>query len=275
MKNRINNKFNEIWQEIGLPHYNSYYWEYQYILGRNYILPFFRSKGLFQNGFNICEIGSAEGGVLFAFAENGGNFCLGTDIAENRIIAGRKIADYFNQRIEFRRHDILTEKVPSIWQNKFQIVILRDVIEHLDEPKKALENITSLLSSNGIVYITFPPFFSPFGGHQHLLHNFWGRFPFIHWFPYSLFARLVKNGRELDVEEVLRLKKNKFTLSKFYSAVNSSGLEIKYQRFYLIRPVYKIKFGFPTIPIPNWIKFKFLRDVLATEAEIILNKKEK
>lgn len=274
MKKSINNKFSEIWHKIGLPDYNSYYWEYQYILGRDYIVPFFRSKGLFQSGFNVCEIGSAEGGVLFAFAEKGGKYCLGTDIAENRLIAGEKIADYFNQQIEFCRHNILTEEIPSQWQNRFQIVILRDVIEHLDEPKMALENIAKLLSKNGVVYITFPPYFSPFGGHQHLLNNFWGRFPFIHWFPDPLFTLLVKNGRELDVEEVLRLKKNKFTLSKFYSAANLSGLEIKYQRFYLIRPVYKIKFGFPTIPIPNWIKFQFLRDVFSTEAEIILTQKK-
>ncbi|MGQ9818990.1 MAG: class I SAM-dependent methyltransferase [Candidatus Kapaibacteriales bacterium] len=273
MKNRTNYKFNEIWQKIGLPDYNSYFWEYQYVLGKDYIVPFFRSKGFFLDGFNVCEIGSAEGGVLFAFAENGGNYCLGTDIAENRLMAGEKIADYFNQRIEFSLHDILTDEIPNQWQNKFHIVILRDVIEHLDDPKKALENIAKLLTKNGVIYITFPPYFSPFGGHQHLLHNFWGKFPFIHWLPNSIFTHLVKNGRKLDVEEVLRLKKNRFTLSKFYLAVNSSGLEIRYQRFYLLRPVYKIKFGFPTVPIPNWIKSQFLRNVLSTEAEIILGRR--
>lgn len=273
MKNRNDLIFKDAWVQLDLVEYYSYYWEYQYQLGKEYIVPFFRSKGFFLDGYNVCEIGSAEGGVLFAFAENGAKFCLGTDIATNRIIAGSKIAEYFNQQIEFSQHDILKDDIPIDWQKKFHIVILRDVIEHLDEPKKALEQISKMLAENGLVYITFPPYPSPYGGHQHLLRNFWGRFPFIHLLPYSLFTFIVGNGRQSDVEEVLRLKRNNFSLEKFFTAVEESDFKICYEKYYLIRPVYKIKFGLPTIPLPYFINSNALRNIFSTEAEIILMKK--
>lgn len=272
MKNRNELKLDKVWQQLGVLKYNSYYWEYQYLLGKKYIVPFLLSKSMLKEDFNVCEIGSAEGGVLFAFAEIGANFCLGTDIAENRLEAGYKIAKYFNKEIKFLRHNILSEEIPSDLFNKFDIVILRDVIEHLDDPGQALKQISKLLSNNGVVYVTFPPYPSPFGGHQHLLGNFWGLFPFVHWLPYSLFVLIVKNGRKIDVEEVLRLKRNNFTLNKFYFAVEQSNFNIFYQNFYLIRPVYKIKFGLTTLPIPKFIKSNLLRNVFSTEAEFILKK---
>ncbi len=258
------------WDELGIEHFYSYYWEYQYKLGKNYIVPFYKRLGLFVSGMNVCEIGSAEGGVLFAFAEAGANACLATDIAENRLDAGNKIASHSGKNIMFKRHDILAEPIPKEWKNKFDIVILRDVIEHLDAPDLALSNIRELLRPNGTVFITFPPYLSPFGGHQHLLKNFWGKIPYIHWLPEPLFFRLIRTGRQLDIEEVSRLKRNKFSVRKFFAAVEKSGLKLYLEKYFVLRPVYKIKFGLPTIPLPRILCNTFTINVFATEGMYIL-----
>jgi SAM-dependent methyltransferase len=262
--------FSQKWAELGIENFYSYYWEYQYKLGKNYIVPLYRKLGLFDIGMNVCEIGSAEGGVLFAFAEEGANYCLATDIAENRLVAGGKIASEMGQNIVFKRHDILTEPIPQEWTGKFDIVLLRDVIEHLDAPDVALTNIRELLRPNGTVFVTFPPYFSPFGGHQHLLQNFWGKVPYIHWLPEKLFHRLIQTGRHPDVEEVARLKRNKFSVGKFFSAVEKSGLKLYMEKYFILRPVYRIKFGLPTIPLSKPFCNVFTINVLATEGMYIL-----
>lgn len=264
--------FSQKWAELGIETFYSYYWEYQYKLGKNYIVPLYKKWGLFVVGMNVCEIGSAEGGVIFAFAEEGANYCLATDIAENRLVAGAKIASQMGQNIVFKRHDILAEQIPQEWKGKFDIVLLRDVIEHLDAPDVALTNIRELLRPNGTVFITFPPYFSPFGGHQHLLQNFWGKIPYIHWLPEKFFYRLIQTGRRPDVEEVARLKRNKFSVGKFLSAVEKSGLKLYVKKYFILRPVYKIKFGLPTIPLSKLFCNSFTTNVLATEGMYILQR---
>ncbi len=262
----------EILRKHEIPHYNSYFWEYQYKLGREFLVPYLESKGIRTKGVRVCEIGSAEGGILFAFYEKGENYCIGTDIEEIRLQGGRKIAQIFGYSIDFVRHNILADNIPTEWSGAFDIVVLRDVIEHLDYPALALQNIHKMLKEGGVLFITFPPYFSPFGGHQHLLHNFWGNFPYIHLLPEGIFSKLIASGRQADRVEVARLKKNTFTVEKFFDAVNSCNFEIVEERYFLIRPVYKFKFGLPTIEIPKPFINEFTKNFISTEAMFLLNK---
>ncbi|MCX7879992.1 MAG: class I SAM-dependent methyltransferase [Ignavibacteria bacterium] len=265
-------EINEKLENLDIDISYKYYWSYQYYLGKHYIIPFFRSLKI-EIDVNVCEIGSAEGGVAFAFAEEGALSCLATDIATNRLEAGERIATLLNRKIDFRYHDILNDIISPEWFENFGIVILRDVIEHLDDTTLALAQISKMLRKGGYLYVTFPPYFSPFGGHQHLLNNFFGKFPFIHWLPISFFELLIKNGRPADVAEVRRLKKNKFTINKFFSAVLKSDFTIFDQRYFLLRPVYQFKFGLKPIQLPKPFTNGFLKEILPTEASFILQKK--
>lgn len=258
--------------EIGLSWYNSYYWKYQYKLSKEYIIPYLRQIGFEPLGKSICEVGSAEGGVLFAFAELGASNCLATDIVQSRLDAGEKIAREFNLQIVFKFHNILDDEIPDEWKETFDLVILRDVIEHLEEPKKALLNIKNMLRTNGLLYVTFPPYYSPFGGHQHQTNNFFSKVPYLHWLPNPLFKLFLFRGREADVQEVLRLKKIKLTIKKFLKVIEEVGLKVHRSEFFLIRPVYKYKFRMEPKKLPNFMKFHIFKEIFATEASFLLLK---
>ena len=83
-----------------------YYWNYMYDLGKETIVPYIIEQGAFKKGYKIAEIGSAEGGVLAAFVEEGATEALGTDIALERLESGKRIAEIGNLDIEFTNHDI-------------------------------------------------------------------------------------------------------------------------------------------------------------------------
>ncbi len=258
---------------LGLSWYNTYFWKYQYKLSKEYIIPYLKFNGFDPKGKTICEIGSAEGGVLFAFAVEGAKLCVATDIAQSRLEAGEKIAKEFNISINFEYHNIIKGEIPNNWKEAFDIIILRDVIEHLEDTKTALRKIKEMLKVGGIAYITFPPYYSPFGGHQHQIQNVFRKCPYLHWLPKPIFKLFLKKGRPADVEEVLRLKEIKLTIDKFLKLVTQVGLKVQESEFFIIRPVYKYKFGLKPLRLPKLRNFRIIKEIFATEASFILVKK--
>lgn len=50
--------------------------------------------------------------------------------------------------------------------NTFPFVFCASLIEHVPQPRLLLAEIKRVLLPNGLAYISFPPFYSPVGGHQ-------------------------------------------------------------------------------------------------------------
>jgi len=247
-----------------------YYWGYMYDLSRDYVIDYLESNGIPIAGASIVEIGCAEGGNLCAMAERDAAELVGTDIAEARLKSAREISRALGLDIRYSSNDIIYNEQPEEWLGHFDLALLRDVIEHLDDAETALRNIRKLLKSNGALYVTFPPWYSPFGGHQQLLMNTSGKFPFLHFLPGPLFEQAIKSGRPDDIVEVRRLRQIRMTTTKFRRAAVRAGFHIDDERLFFIRPVFRSKFGLRPIganilkPIPG------LRDLLALEAGYIL-----
>jgi len=258
-------------RENGITENTIYYWGYMYDLGVTYIVPFLKKMKIFKEGDSVAEIGSAEGGGLHAFLDNGSNLALGTDIAKLRLKEGEAISKIIGYNIEYHYHDIINEEPYPQWAEKYDLVILRDVIEHLDNPEIAIRNIKKIIKPGGFLYITFPPYKSPFGGHQHTLAgNFITKIPWLHILPKSLFFKLIKSGRPQDIEEVERLKDLQFSPEKMEYVAKKAGYKLFMVDFYLIRPVYKMKFGFNPIRMRIGTKNKFIRNYFCLEASYIL-----
>ncbi len=224
---------------------SKYYWSYQFRVGREVLLPLLQRHGIFRPGIRVAEIGCAEAGVLLAFLLGGARSVLGTDIAESRLRTARQIAQLAAVDAEFALHDILHDPVPQSWQRRYELVLLRDVLEHLDNPLEALQRIRELLRPGGFLLITFPPYPSPYGGHQHLLRNFWGKLPYVHLLPERLFERLIASGREPDRTEVRRLRRIRLSLPDIPPLARRAGYRIRLEEHYLLRPVFRFKFGLP------------------------------
>lgn len=252
---------------------DKYYWGYMYDLGVSTIVPLLIEKGIFKNGDKVAEIGSAEGGVLHALAEAGASEAIGTDIAIERIKTGEYITQIAGLDVKYSTHDIINEEPFPEWHDRYDLVILRDVIEHLDSAYIALANIRKIMKPGGFLYVTFPSYYSPFGGHQHTLAgNFITKLPYLHYLPKNLFAKAISSGRPQDQEEVMRLRDIRLTPRKFRQAIHKSGLRIFKEEYYLIRPVYKAKFGLPALKNPKFLNFFPFNSIFCTESSFILQK---
>lgn len=257
-----------------IPENYKYYWKYQYELGKKFIVPYSLEMGCFKRGDKVFEVGSAEGGVLAAFVESGGEEATGTDIATDRIEMGGRISNILGLKIDFSNHNIITEEIPNEWKNKFDLVLLRDVIEHLDDTAVALRNIRRIIKPGGFLFVSFPPYYSAFGGHQHTLGNKLGNLPYIHLLPNKIFQMIISGGREADIEEVRRLQKIRLTTKKFEKALRVNEYDIFKREFYLLRPVYKMKFGLPAIKLTALSSLPLVKNFISLEALYVLKKKE-
>jgi 2-polyprenyl-3-methyl-5-hydroxy-6-metoxy-1,4-benzoquinol methylase len=268
------NYYDKIKDSKNISENDKYYWGYMYNLAKEYIVNYLIENEAFYPGMNVCEIGCAEGGVLAAFIEAGANNALGTDIAENRLEIGRNINREIGIDFELSSHNILFDSINPKYLENYDLVILRDVIEHLADTDKALKAIYKLLKPGGKLYVTFPPYYSAYGGHQHTLANTIGKMPFLHYLPKSVLKALIKSGRELDQAEVMNLKEIVLTPNKFENSAKKCGYLIDKEEFYIIRPVYKMKFGLPAIKSTSIKSIPMVKNILSMEAGYILKKGE-
>lgn len=250
---------------------DKYLWGYMYGLAKEYMIPYLESKGVAIRGASIIEIGCAEGGNLCAMAEHGARDLAGTDIATERLESAAHIASLLGLSISYSSHDIIGDDPMPEWVGRFDVAFLRDVIEHLDDATAALRNIKKVLKPGGVLYVTFPPFYSPFGGHQHLLGNWVGKIPYMQLLPGPIFRSMVSTSTiERNKVEVERLHRIRMSTNKFRRAARDAGYEITDEKLYFIRPVFKMKFGLRPISADIVRPLPGIRDLVALEAGYIL-----
>lgn len=258
-------------QSSQLAPHERYYWRYQYLLGERELVPFLHQHGAFAPGMRVFEFGCGEAGVLGACARAGAASAVGADISAYRVEVGQRIAEQCQLPIQLHVTDLLSETIPPDWQGAFDLVLMRDVIEHLDDTTRAMTVVRSLLRPGGFALVTFPPYYSPFGGHQHLLQTWLGWLPWVHLLPAPLFDAVVNSSeRSADRQEVRRLRRIRLTVETFERAAAVAGLSIVTTRLYLLRPVFRYKFGLPSLPLPSALRRTPLANVLAMEALYLL-----
>ena len=104
----------------------------------------------------------------------------------------------------------------------FDIIKLDSVLEHLTEPELALSECRRVLKSGGLLFISFPLFYSPYGGHI----DDYIRFPWAHVLPQSWVCWLINKCRTrsglvtTDYTERLYLSLNKMTLTKYKKIID-------------------------------------------------------
>jgi 2-polyprenyl-3-methyl-5-hydroxy-6-metoxy-1,4-benzoquinol methylase len=97
----------------------------------------------------ILDIGCATG-YLGNILKKNNNYVVGFDISKSAIKNAKKILHKAYQL------NIETDKFPYL--EKFDLIILSEVIEHLFQPQLTLKRIIKLLKPNGLLLITTPNF---------------------------------------------------------------------------------------------------------------------
>lgn len=111
---------------------------------------------------DILEIGCGTGGnlqMLASFGNVSGLEMHDEAVQYTRETTGTDI-----------RAGFLPDNVP--FENKFDLICLLDVLEHIEDDESALQSLTHLLKPGGRVVITVPAYQWMYGKHDTLLHHY-------------------------------------------------------------------------------------------------------
>ena len=108
-------------------------------------------------GLKILDVGCGEGGTSLALAERGAQITA-IDFNPKRIAKFRKEIFTAGVDLSIVVGNAQTLNFPN---EKFDCILLQDVLEHLPHPRRAIQEIIRVLKSNGLVYISTPNRWSP------------------------------------------------------------------------------------------------------------------
>lgn len=239
-----------------------------------YYLGYIKKYKSVNSQSRILEIGCGEGGNLLPFAEIE-CFVEGIDISRNKI--DNAIA-FFKKRKAggvFYCEDFLTTAVFD-GQELFDIVIIHDVIEHIEPNKKAdfFLRLKNLLKKDAVVFWGFPAWQMPFGGHQQICKSRMSRIPFIHLLPNGIYERYLRMFGESEecVNELISIKKSRMTVESFEALCMAGGYKILDRTLWLVSPHYKVKFNLTPRRLCNCIgRIPYLRNYFSTACFYIVS----
>ncbi|MPM62573.1 Ubiquinone biosynthesis O-methyltransferase [bioreactor metagenome] len=206
-----------------------------------YFLPFIENHTQIIPELNVLEIGCGEGGNLLPFSKRGCKV-TGVDISDIRIAEAKQFFQEEGLPGDFLCQDVFSMRV----KEKFDIIIIHDVIEHVLAKKRLLTIAATLLNNNGLIYVGFPPWQMPFGGHQQICHNrIISSLPFIHLLPEKSYKILLKKTgvNQRTINELMEIKDCKITIEHFKKLVKEIDLIQIDEVYYFINPHYESKFG--------------------------------
>jgi 2-polyprenyl-3-methyl-5-hydroxy-6-metoxy-1,4-benzoquinol methylase len=99
---------------------------------------------------NLLDIGCGKGIIEYLLPEN--IFCLGCDIVEEAIGSARLLNQHKKNR-QFLVCDV-EKTLPSY--EKFDVIVISEVLEHLSDDEEALRKMRNLLADEGMLIITVP-----------------------------------------------------------------------------------------------------------------------
>ena len=244
------------------------------ITSRNYFIPYIECWHPVEAKMDVLEIGCGEGGNLLPFSEIGCN-TVGVDLAESRIKDAKTFFNESHTKGEFIASDIFNLKK---LEQSFDIIICHYIFEHITEKELFLSNLNKYLKPQGIVFMSFPAWQMPFGGHQQICRNrILSHLPFIHLFPTSIYRLLLKIFRaDADcIKELLAIKKTSVSVELFERLIKKTSLSILNRQLWFINPHYKIKFGLSPHKLSKMISdIPYLRNFASTSCFYILKEKK-
>ena len=245
------------------------------VTSKDYYIGYVSAYTTLTSESRILEVGCGEGGNLVPFAGLGCRV-TGVDMAECRIKDARKYFAEVGGNAEFVCCDFAKYAIPKDEEEKYDVILLHDVIEHIPFKDKAcfLKHIKAYLKERGILFVGFPAWQMPFGGHQQICRSkLCSHLPFIHLLPEFLYKSLLRLcGEEYGtVKELESIKECRTSIELFEALASDCGYLTVNKRYWLVNPHYKQKFNLTPLVLPHWIgRLKYIRNFFTTSCWYIL-----
>ncbi len=217
------------------------YFNEQVYTTEKHVIPFIQQSKQVDSALRVFEIGCGEGGNLKPFLDMGCK-CVGVDLSASKIEKGRVLFDG-QEGIELICRDIY--EMPDFF-GKFDVVIIRDVIEHIHDQNRFLGFLKNFLDDDAVIFVAFPPWQNPFGGHQQMCRNrFLSVLPYFHLLPVRLYSGMLRlfGESEATIEGLLEIKETGISLERFEKLCLKNTYKINQRILYFINPNYEVKFG--------------------------------
>ena len=233
-----------------------------------YLIPYFEQHLPGFRQMRILEIGCAEGGFLDVLYEQGIREIQGLELEESRV----EIALKKNPNLNIQTGDITDPKVIDLIGHTFDLIVMRDTIEHIEDREKTFAHLRQLLKKDGFLYITFPPRFSGFAGHQQNGRTYLKMIPYLHLLPANLLRVLGRTMKEKPhvIEAAILNYRIGLTIRRFKKYYSEFNFQPYQAHLYLFRPIYQFRFNLNPVKFPD---IPVLREFLSFGCEYLLQKK--
>lgn len=131
------------------------YFQEQSECTRKYVIPYIEQVLPVTPNLRILEIGCGEGGNLKPFLQLGCQ-CVGVDIDVAQLEKAKQyLSDYSHEeKLTLIARDIYTVTPDEI--GTFDIIMLRDVIEHIPNQERFMHYLKDFMHGESIVFFGFP-----------------------------------------------------------------------------------------------------------------------
>jgi SAM-dependent methyltransferase len=252
------------------------YFQEQEITTSKYVIPFIHSVLPVHAGISVLEIGCGEAGNLKPFLDMGCQKLVGIDLSESKIELARQFYSPHPQKSHLRLiaadiYDVFEELGP------FDLIITRDVIEHIHGQEKFMRFSKNLLKPGGKFFLGFPPWYNPFGGHQQICESkFLSKLPYFHLLPKPLYRLLLKSFGESQkkIESLEEIKQTGISIERFEKILRDTGYHIDKKQLYAINPNYEVKFNLkPRKQNSLLARIPFIRNFFTTVGYYVVSPK--
>ncbi len=231
------------------------YFEMQRRTAAEYILPRAHAALARPRPWRVLEVGCAEAGVLKAFLD-AGHTAVGIELETWRADVARDFlaGEIAAGRAQIRTDDIYEVDPADFGAGGFDLIILKDVIEHIPEQERMLPRLRAFLAPGGVIFFGFPPWLMPFGGHQQIARSpRVTRVPWLHLLPETLYRRYLRAAGESGhiVDELESIRGTRISIERFERLCARSGLRIRERTLWLFNPIYAMKFGLKAMALPK------------------------
>ncbi len=253
------------------------YFNEQAYTTEHYVVPLINQVRPINQELSVLEIGCGEGGNLKPFVDMGCKQIVGIDLSEGKIDNARHFFEQHphRNRLKFQVADIY-DVIEELGQ--FDLIITRDVLEHIHDQDRFMQEVRKLLKPNGKFFLGFPPWHNPFGGHQQMCKHKWlSKIPYFHLLPRGIYRRVLKTfgEKEKKIENLLEIRDTRIGIQRFERLLKKHHYLTDYRRFYLINPNYKIKFNLkPKEQTKLIASLPYFRDFVTTTNYYIVSRND-